>query len=194
MSKFTNPYSKTQWIDQIEDPTLPDGHPDKILENGTPFTADSANNIENGIYDSYERIIAVERENQRIRVQLDLKERANSELVFYDTLDGEEPRKMVLDKAQAILSNNVSAGATSLTVNNTSDFTPLTEVTVFDGTNSEDVIISAISGATLTVSALVNTYPKGAFVARSNVSLDTLGQKMSPGRWGTYTVSLTPLS
>lgn len=194
MSKFTNPYVKTQWIDQIEDPTLPDGHPDKILEHGTPFTAENANNIEDGIYNSYERIVAVERENQRIRVQLDLKERANSELVFYDTLDGEEPRKMVLDTAQAIISSNVSVGATTLNVNDAAGFAALTEVTVFDGTNSEDVTITAINGNTLTVTALANAYPKGAFVARSNVSLNTLDQKMTPGRWGTYTVSLTPLS
>ena len=73
IQRLINPYVKTEWIDQIEDPTLPDGHPDKVLEEGTTFTAERANNIEIGVHGAYERIILSERELQRIRVQLDLK-------------------------------------------------------------------------------------------------------------------------
>ncbi|MBG9548359.1 hypothetical protein [Cytobacillus firmus] len=191
MSKFTNPYVKTQWFDQIEDPTLPDGHPDKILEEGTVFTAEAANNIEDGIYNSYERIIQVERENQRIRVQLDLKERANSELVFYDTLDGEPARKMELDTARTVVKEALTVGATALNVVDASSFKPLTEVTLYDGTNSEDVLITAINGDVLTVQPITKNYSKGAFVARTNAELDTLQQRLKPGRWGTYTISLS---
>lgn len=191
MSKFTNPYVKTQWFDQIEDPTLPDGHPDKILEEGTVFTAEAANNIEEGIYNAYERIIQVERENQRIRVQLDLKERANSELVFYDTLDGEPARKMELDTARTVVKEALTVGATTLNVVNASSFKPLTEVTLYDGSNSEDVLITAINGNILTVQPITKNYAKGAFVARTNAELDTLQQRLKPGRWGTYTISLS---
>lgn len=190
MSKFTNPYNKTQWFDQIEDPTLPDGHPDKILEEGTVFTAEAANNIENGIYNSYERIIEVERENQRIRVQLDLKERANSELVFYDTLDGEPARKMELDTANTVVKDPVTTGATTLNVVDASKFQALTEATLYDGTNSEDVLITAIEGNTVTVQATVNNYSKGAFLARSNAELDIVQQRLKPGRWGTYSITM----
>lgn len=190
MSKFTNPYVKTQWFDQIEDPTLPDGHPDKILEEGTVFTADAANNIEEGIYNAYERIIQVERENQRIRVQLDLKERANSELVFYDTLDGEPARKMELDTAKTVVKEALTVGATALNVVDASSFKPLTEVTLYDGTNSEDVLITAVNGNVLTVQPITKNYSKGAFVARTNAELDTLQQRLKPGRWGTYTISM----
>lgn len=190
MSKFTNPYVKTQWFDQIEDPTLPDGHPDKILEEGTVFTADAANNIEEGIYNAYERIIQVERENQRIRVQLDLKERANSELVFYDTLDGEPARKMELDTAKTVVKEALTVGATTLNVVDASSFKPLTEVTLYDGTNSEDVLITAVNGNVLTVQPITKNYSKGAFVARTNAELDTLQQRLKPGRWGTYTISM----
>lgn len=191
MSKFTNPYNKTQWFDQIEDPTLPDGHPDKILEEGTVFTADAANNIEEGIYNSYGRIVEVERENQRIRVQLDLKERANSELVFYDTLDGEPARKMELDTAHTVVKDAVSSGATTLSVVDASQFQELTEATLYDGTKSEDVLITAISGNEITVQATTNSYSKGAFIARSNAELDSEQQKLKPGRWGTYTLSMS---
>lgn len=190
MSKFTNPYEKTQWFDQIEDPTLPDDDPNKILEEGTPFTADAANNMEEGIYNSYERIVEVERENQRIRVQLDLMERANSELVFYDTLDGEDPRKMQIDTAKTVVKNPVSSGATSLDVVDASDFKELTEVTLYDGSNSEDILITSISGNTLTVQATANGYAKGAFIARSTAELDTAQQELKPGRWGTYSISM----
>lgn len=191
MSKFTNPYNKTQWFDQIEDPTLPDGHPDKILEEGTVFTADAANNIEEGIYNSYERIVEVERENQRIRVQLDLKERANSELVFYDTLDGEPARKMELDTALTVVKDAVSSGATSLNVVDASQFQELTEATLYDGTNSEDILITAITGNVITIQASTNSYAKGAFIARTTAELDTVQQTLKPGRWGTYTISMS---
>lgn len=191
MSKFTNPYVKKQWFDQIEDPTLPDGHPGKILEEGTVFTAAAANNIEDGIYNSYERIIEVERENQRIRVQLDLKERANSELVFYDTLDGEPARKMEMDTAHTVVKEAVPAGTTSLNVVDASQFQALTEATLYDGTNSEDVLITAINGNVITIQATSNSYAKGAFIARSNAELDIEEQRLKPGRWGTYTISIS---
>lgn len=183
--KFRNPYNKTEWFDQIEDPVT-----EEVLEEGTVFTADRANNIEEGIHGSYERIIEVERENQRIRVQLDLKERANSELVFYDTLDGEEPRKMVLDSAQTVVKDALSAGSTSLNVVDASAFTPLSEVTVFDGTNQEDVMITGISGNVISVQALKKAYTKGAFIARSNAVMDTVAQRLEPGRWGTYGITM----
>lgn len=191
MSKFTNPYVKTQWFDQIEDPTLPDDDPNKVLEEGTPFTADAANNMEDGIYGSYDRVVEVERENQRIRVQLDLMERANSELVFYDTLDGEEPRKMVLDTAHTVVKVAVPIGGTALNVVDASQFQELTEATLYDGSGSEDVLITAISGNVITVQATTNNYVKGAFIARSNAELDSVQQELKPGRWGTYSISMS---
>lgn len=193
MTKFINTYVKTEWDDQIEDPTLPDGHPDKILEEGTVFTARAANNIEEGVYESYQRIIQVERENQRIRVQLDLKERANSELVFYDTLDGEPARKMELDSALTVAKDVLAIGTTTLNVVDASGFTTLSEVTIYDGTSSEDVMITAIAGNILTVQALTKGYVKGAFVARSNSVLDPIAQELALGRWGTYTVTLSEI-
>lgn len=190
MRQFVNDYERTLWDDQIEDPTLPDGHPDKILEEGTVFTAKRANNIEDGVYNSYERIIQVERENQRIRVQLDLKERSNSELVYYDTLDGEPARKMVMDTAKTAIKEAVIVGATSLKVISAADFKGLTEVTIYDGTNSEDVNILSVLGDVLTVGALSNAYSKGAYVARSNAVLDPVAQRLKAGRWGTFKVTL----
>lgn len=189
-TKLTNPYVPGEWFDQIEDPTLPDDHPDKVLEEGTVWTAEDGNRIEGGIYDAYERIIQTERENQRIRVQLDLKERANSELVFYDTLDGEDPRKMALDKAKTVVKAAVAAGATTLNVVDSTGFKALTEITLYDGANSEDVLITAISENTLTIKPTVNAYAKGAFIARSNAELDTVAQRLKPGRWGTYTITM----
>lgn len=188
--KFKNPYKPGEWYDQIEDPTLPDGHPDKVLEEGTVWTAEDGNRIEHGIYDAYERIIQTERENQRIRVQLDLKERANSELVFYDTLDGEDPRKMELDRAKTVVKAAVNVGATSLEVVDATGFKELSEVTLYDGTSSEDILITAIAGNTLTVKPTKNSYTKGAFIARSNAELDTVQQRLKPGRWGTYSITM----
>lgn len=186
VQKLINPYTKTDWFDEIEDPVT-----GEILEEGTVFTAERANNIEDGIYNSYERIIQTERETQRIRVQLDLKERANSELIFYDTMDGEAPRKMVLDTAQTVVKEALDIGATLLNVVDASAFSNLTEVTLYDGANSEDVMITGISGNAVTVQATKKAYAKGAFIARTNAVMDTDNQRLQPGRWGTYTIAMT---
>lgn len=190
-SIFLNPYVKTLWVDQIEDFTLPEWHPDRIITHGTPFTAEFANNIEEGIYTAHERIIANSRELQRIRVQMDLKERTNNGLVFYDTLDGQGIQKMSLDNSRSVITAVIGAQATSITVADASQFAILTEVTIYDGNNSEDIIITQINGNILTVSPTVNSYTQGAVVARSTVSVDTVKQLMSRGRWGTYTLTLT---
>lgn len=186
--KFVNPYNKTEWFDEIEDPIT-----GEILEEGTVFSADRANNIEEGIHDSYDRIVQNERDTQRIRVQLDLKERANSELVFYDTMDGEEPRKMKLDTALTVVKEALSVGGTTLNVVDGKAFKALSEVTVFDGTNSEDVLITDITGNVLTVQALKKSYVKGAFVARTNAVMNVVDQYLQPGRWGTYSIAMAEL-
>ncbi|MCM0627511.1 integrase, partial [Lysinibacillus sp. OL1_EC] len=81
---------------------------------------------------------------------------------------------------------------TTLKVASVDGFTPFTQVTIFDDTNTEDVLITAIDASTktITVQALAFSYKKGAKVARSNVAIDTVNAEMGVGDWQTYNVEL----
>jgi hypothetical protein len=134
----------------------------------------------------------LQRDFNRILVQLEVDGRApGSSGSFLDTLDGSTTR-MAKQTASADIAQAVSAGATVLPVDNTTGFVAFTEVTVYDGTNSEDTIVTAVdpTNKTITVQALTNAYTKGAKVARTNAKNDTVAKTLTFGEWGTYSVSV----
>lgn len=183
-----NPYTPTEWYDDIVDDTLPIEHPSHIIEEGTPFMAAYANNIENGIYNAHEQIILLQSENLRMRVQLEIDGRVpGNQGSYYDTFV-DEPTRMLRQTASADITQAVAIGATVLQVDNVLDFKTLTEVTIYDGTNAENTLITAIGTNTITVRALTKSYVKGSKIARSN-SLITDGQ-MKIGSWGNYSVAV----
>lgn len=106
---------------------------------------------------------------------------------FYDAFS-EEPTRMLRQTASADITQAVAIGATVLQVDNVLDFKTLTEVTIYDGTNAENTLITAIGTNTITVRALTKSYVKGSKIARSN-SLITDGQ-MKIGSWGNYSVAV----
>lgn len=176
-----NPYLKTDWFDHIVDVT--DG---EVIQEGTRFTAQRANNIEDGVYGAYEYLLRHDKDIQRLRVQMELDGRApGNSGTFADTFDG-EPNKLVRQTARAVLTAPRSASTTVLNVDNTAGFKPFTECTIYDGTNTEDVLITDVTASTITVQPLVNDYVKGAVIARSNAEIAD-GQ-MGRGSWGTYSL------
>lgn len=176
------PYTKTDWHDHIVDITTGD-----VIQEGTRFTAQRANNMEDGIYRAHERLDAHDNEILRLRVQMELDGRVpgNSGAYFDDFIG--TPNKLVRQSARADIITHVVAGATVLSVDSVVGFVAFTQVTVFDGTNSEDVLITAIGADTITVQALTHDYVKGARIARSNAKIAD-GQMIN-GDWGTYTIS-----
>lgn len=182
----TNPYVKTDWFDEIVDPVTND-----VIEEGTRFTAKRANNIEEGIYSAHDLLIEQENRLLRLQVMLELDGRApGNSGSFSDTLDGTY-NKLTKQTALADITEAITAGTTVLPVDNVVGFVPFTEVTVFDSTNHEDVLVTAVGADTITVQALANGYVKGAKVARSNVAVDTENKEMVVSEWGTFTVSVS---
>lgn len=182
-----NPYDRTQWHDDVTDPVT-----SEVIEDGTPFMSEYANNFEWGIYNAYRFLIEIYRQMERMRVQLELDGRVpGNSGTFADVLDGSS-NKISLDKALTDVVEAVAIGTTTLKVASVDGFTPFTQVTIFDDTNTEDVLITAIdaSAKTITVQALQNAYKKGAKVARSNVAIDTVNAEMGVGDWQTYNVEL----
>ena len=182
-----NPYERTQWHDDVTDPVT-----GEIINDGTPFMSEFANNFEWGIYNAYRVLIEHARQIQRIQVQQELDGRVpENSGTFSDTLDGSS-NKISLDKALTDIVEHVAVGTTILKVASVDGFTPFTQVTIFDDTNTEDVLITAIdaSAKTITVQALAFSYKKGAKVARSNVEIDTANAEMSVGDWQTFSVEL----
>lgn len=182
-----NPYERTQWHDDVTDPVT-----GEVIDDGTPFMSEFANNFEWGIYNSYRVLIEHARQIQRIQVQQELDGRVpENSGTFSDTLDG-SLNKISLNKALTDIIEPVAVGTTILKVASAEGFTAFTQVTIFDDVATEDVVITAIdvSAKTITVQALAFSYKKGAKVARSNVSIDTVNAEMGVGDWQTYDVQL----
>lgn len=180
-----NPYERTEWYDDVTDPVT-----GEVIEDGTLFMSEFANNFEWGIFNAYRFMIEMYRQLERMRIQMELDGRVpGNSGTFADTLDG-SMNKIKLDTAMTDIIEAVIIGTTTLKVANGDDFTPFTQVTIFDDVASEDVVITAIGQGTITVSALTNAYKKGAKVARSNVQTDTVNAEMSVGNWQTYNVEL----
>lgn len=180
-----NPYPRTQWHDDLTDPVT-----GEVIEEGTPYMSEYANNFEWGIWNAFQYIINLETTLRRLQIQMELDGRVpGNSGTFADTLDG-STNKITLDKAQTDIIEAVTAGTTILKVANVDGFTPFTQVTIYDDVSSEDVMITAIGVDTLTVQAIANSYKKGAKVARSNVVIDTVNTEMGVGDWQTYNVNL----
>lgn len=180
-----NPYERTQWHDDVTDPIT-----GEVIEDGTPFMSEFANNFEWGIWNAYQFMNNMYRELERMRVQMELDGRVpGNSGTFADTLDG-NTNKIILDKAITDIIQPVAAGTAVLKVAHVAGFAPFTQVTIFDDVSSEDVMITAVGADTITVQALANSYKKGAKVARSNVAIDTVNAQMGVGDWQVYKVDL----
>ncbi|MET4562167.1 hypothetical protein ABIA69_003353 [Lysinibacillus parviboronicapiens] len=180
-----NPYNRIQWHDDVEDPVT-----GEIIEEGTPFMSEYANNFEWGIFNAYRFLNEMYRQLERMRVQMELDGRVpGNSGTFADTLDG-STNKIMLDKAKTDIIEAVAIGTTTLKVASITGFSTFTQVTIYDDEHSEDVVITEIGTGTIKVQALKNAYKKGAKVARSNVQIDTVNAEMGVGDWRTYNVEL----
>lgn len=181
----TNPYTRTEWEDHIVDPIN-----GEVLEEGTRFTAARANNIEWGIWNSYEWITAFNESMQKMQVQIDMMGRAPvNNGSFFDTNDGAS-KAITRDVDRATAQTALSAGATTINLNAV-PFAVGEFVAVYDDTNQEIVEVTATASGSITISALSSSYKKGAMVARTNAVVDSAGNKLVPGSWGTYKINVT---
>lgn len=180
-----NPYERTEWYDDVTDPVT-----GELIEDGTPYMSEYANNFEWGIYNAYRFMIEMYRQLERMRIQMELDGRVpGNSGTFADMLDG-STNKINLDTAMTDIIEAVIIGTTTLKVASVDGFTPFTQVTIFDDVASEDVVIAAVGADTITISALKNAYKKGAKVARSNVFIDMVNAEMGVGDWQTFNVEL----
>lgn len=184
-------YLKQTWEDEIFDPVT-----NETIVPGTPFTAKRINHIEDGIEELSISQEAQDRKIERLELKIALLDRSSSNNVFYDTLDGKPASKITLDTTNSDILTAKVVGNTAIDVETVTGFTVGTEVTVYDDTNQENVMITAINTTTkvITTSALTKAYKKGAKIARSNVVIDATNQKMKIGEWGTYTVTVSEVS
>lgn len=161
-------------------------------QTGTRISATRLNHMDEGIYSAHDYIVDLKATIRRMQIQMELDGRVpGNSGTFSDTLDGSS-NKIKLDSALTDIIEAVIAGTTTLKVASVDGFTPFTQVTIFDDTNTEDVLITAIdaSAKTITVQALQNAYKKGAKVARSNVNINITNAEMGVGDWQTFNVEL----
>ncbi|WP_025846465.1 hypothetical protein [Brevibacillus agri] len=111
--------------------------------------------------------------------------------IFYDILDGQGGRvTAALDRALTYTTAALTAGATSIAVGDASGFAAGEEITIFDDENAENVAITAISGNTLTVTALTHAYKAKATVGRTTAVTDAVGARMVFPAWGTCDITV----
>ncbi|GLC88269.1 hypothetical protein [Lysinibacillus piscis] len=184
----TNPYDRTQWHDDVTDPVT-----GEVIEDGTPYMSEYANNFEWGIFNLYNGMVEMARQMQRMQVQLELDGRApGNGGTFADTLDG-STNKITLDTTHTDIIENKGGRPPVLRVADTAGFKAFTQVTIFDDVSSEEVFITAINADAKTITVqttLTHNFKKGAKVARSNVAIDTTLAEMGVGDWQTYNVEL----
>lgn len=180
-----NPYIKTVWQDHIVDLEY-----NEVIQEGTRFTATRANNIEEGIFNSYYWLKKFYDEMIKLRIQLEMIGRVPiNNGTFFDPIDTEgDTKALTLLKSISVVQGTLSIGNTAITVQDGSLFEIGHNITILDDVNNEAKVITNVVGNVLTVSALTKSYKKGAFVFRSNVVVRD--NKLNFGTWGTYKVSL----
>ena len=185
LNKRTNPYDRTQWQDEIIDPVT-----GEVIEEGTPYMSEYANNFEWGIYNAFNYIIAANREIERLRVQMELDGRApGNSGSFIDTFDGNTTRLTMLKTSTDVL-EPVTSTDTVIRVASTDGFVPMTYATFYDADSYEHVLITAVSAGHITVQALTNNYSKGAKIARSTTAPNVVTQSLDVTPFVTYKVDL----
>ncbi|MGE7623616.1 hypothetical protein ACQKMD_11275 [Viridibacillus sp. NPDC096237] len=162
----------------------------EALQEGTRLKALTMNYLDKNIETNRNYISDLHTLVRRLQLQLEMDGRApGSSGTFFDTLDGFS-NKIYLQSQQTSINKAITAGATTIPVDNIEGFTAFTQVTIYDDEHSEDGLITAINGNSITVQALTNAYKKGAKVARSTVAVDTVNKKMDIGNWETFSVSI----
>ncbi|MCH7321795.1 hypothetical protein LZ480_07795 [Solibacillus sp. MA9] len=185
INQKNNPYTRIDWEDEVIDPVT-----GEVQTFGTTFWAEYANNFEWGIWNAFQFLNDMYRQMERMRVQMELDGRVpGNSGTFADTLDG-NTNKIKLDTTLTDVIEPVEIGTTVLKVANVTGFAAFTQVTIFDDVSSEDVMITAVGADTITVQELVNSYKKGAKVARSNVAIDMVNAEMGVGNWQTFNVEV----
>ena len=187
LSLRTNPYERTLWEDDIIDPDT-----GEVLEEGTPYMSEYANNFEWGIWNAYQFLIHMYRQLERLRVQMELDGRVpNHSGSFADTFD-ETSQRLVRLTAKTEITVEAKSTETVLHVASTDGFVAMTYATIYDADSYEQVLITAVdsSAKTITVQALTSDYAKGAKITRSTAGIDTEHQNMVVAPFVTYKVDL----
>jgi hypothetical protein len=121
----------------------------------------------------------------------ELQKDASSRIVTGDTFGStfDTSFGMSIDFTKTTAVGTLAIGQTDITVDSTSGFKVGQEITVYDDVNLERVVISAIVGDVLTVSALTKAYKDNANVARSMAVADATNQALKFGGWGNFTTN-----
>lgn len=161
----------------------------KLLQIGTRHSASRENNQEDGILMAHKIIGQLINRMIRVETQLEIDGRVDPDNkgTFFDNFIN-APDKLIRLLTSATLTESRSAGTTVLNVDSANGFTVGMEVTIYDGANSEDVIITSVTASTITVSPLVNSYTRGAIVTRTTA--DIVNGQLINGSWDTYSVSV----
>lgn len=185
-------YKPSNWVDHVTDPEIidPATGEAKVIREGTRLSAARLNNIEAGIVGNRKWLSSMDKDMKRLWVLMELWGRVpGSSGSFIDAFDG-EPTRLTRLETKTDVTAAVEAGATTIPVSSTEGFTALTYVSIFDGTNYENVKITAVGSGQLTVAALTNGYSKGAKIARSTAAINAENNSLDFGTFTSFKVTV----
>lgn len=184
-----NPYTRVEWEDDLVDPVT-----GEVLEEGTTFWAEYANNLEWGIWNAYSFMSYMYREIEKLQALAELDGRApGNNGTFADVFDdGTNLSRIERLAAQTDVLADIATGTTVIPVADTSQFEELQLVTIYDANSYEHILIRSIDSETktLAVNSLTNSYKKGAKIARSTTTVDTATQTLDVGPFTEVKVSV----
>lgn len=113
--------------------------------------------------------------------------------VFYDIFEGDNDYSIgQIDETKTTVTSAVISGTNTLIVTSSTNFAIGQEITLQDNSNKEYLIISNISGNTLTfTSNIVNNYSQYALVYRSLGQIDTINKYLKFSNGVTESTSVT---
>ncbi|MEC2131625.1 phage tail protein [Brevibacillus centrosporus] len=170
-----------------------------VIDEKALVTVDSFNEHVNdaSIHVTSEEMDLVNRRITRIEAYLDLDSRgvSGAQARFVDTYDGEDDPVLKLDETKTYATAAITASDTTIVVPvaSTQGFAVGQEVTICDDQQFEERFIWAVGVNTLSFGIMLNSYKKGAYIARSTLERDTTARKMRIGGWGTSTVTISEL-
>ncbi|MEC2128124.1 phage tail protein [Brevibacillus centrosporus] len=170
-----------------------------VIDEKALVTVDtfSAHVNDASIHVTSEEMDLVNRRITRIEAYLDLDSRgvSGAQARFVDTYDGEDDPVLKLDQSKTYATAAISASETTVVVPvaSTQGFAVGQEVTICDDQQFEERFIWAVGVNTLSFGIMLNSYKKGAYIARSTLERDTTAKKMRIGSWGTSTVTISEL-
>lgn len=164
----------------------------KMLQDGTRFTAERMNQLEQAICSLFAHKDLQAEAIEYIMIILDIEGTVQGgQGNFFDSFDSLTPKDMTWDKRKMIATRPIESEEVITQVDDTSSFKIGDNVFVYDDTNFEKVAVKEVISKTEIKLGQSKVYKKGAFITRSTMLPNRVDSKFDMDSWDTYSTTYT---